>query len=243
MALASVLLIGCLGKLWLWLQEWSCDGGLCSSCHYRDQLVSRNTWQREHGLYASVSGCPSQMSQIALPRSLGVKSVHTVTTNALLLCCSWRRMQKPQSIFYLPSRIWWFFFFSFCFCLFPFHLKCSLVGQKDCSKKSHEIQLFLHGSFIYRGQYWRRLPKQEVVNCGQFSVSHLAAYFIYISPGGRLLALLSVGNLPWLPAACCTTRLLFLWSRPISVLKYTPFWRSDGIFMKLFIVCEDFACI
>lgn len=116
-----------------------------------------------------------------------------------------------------------FFFFSFCFCLFPFHLKCSLVGQKDCSKKSHEIQLFLHGSFIYRGQYWRRLPKQEVVNCGQFSVSHLAAYFIYISPGGRLLALLSVGNLPWLPAACCTTRLLFLWSRPISVLKYTPF--------------------
>lgn len=141
MALASVSLIGCLGKLWLWLQEqWSCDGGLCSSCHYRDQLVSRNTWQREHGLYASVSGCPSQMSQIAVPRSLSVKSVHTVTMNALLLCCFWRRMQKPQSIFYLPSRIWCFFHFVFVCFLFTWN--AHLLGRKIVARKVMKYSFF-----------------------------------------------------------------------------------------------------
>lgn len=53
-------------------------------------------------------------------------------------------------------------FFSFYFCFFPFHLKCSLVGQKNSSKKSHEM-LFLHGSFIF----WIILETVTYAGCGE----------------------------------------------------------------------------
>lgn len=101
----------------------SCDGCLCSVCHYCDQLVSRDPWQMQHGL-CSVSGF--QTNSVAVTRSLS--NVDTLSLQ-MHFCYLFLKNNAEATVYctlQIESSV-----LSFYFCLFPFHLKCSLVGQRN----------------------------------------------------------------------------------------------------------------
>lgn len=150
----------------------------------------------QRGLCLSVSGCPFQMNPVAVTRSLS----NVDTLSLLMHLCYLSLRNNAEATVYgtlqIESSV-----LSFYFYLFPFHLKCSLVGQRNSIARKVLKRSFFYIFFLYCGQYWSRLPEWDG-NCRQFSVSQLAACFICASPAGRPHALLGVGSFP--SAACST---------------------------------------
>lgn len=131
----------------------SCDGCLCSGCHCCDQLASRDPWQTQHGLCSSVSGF--QTNPVAVSRSLS--NVDTLSLQ-MHFCYLFLKNNAEATMYCTlqiePSVL------SFYFCLFPFHLKCSPVGQRNgIARKVLKHSFFYMFFFLYCGQYWRRLPE------------------------------------------------------------------------------------
>lgn len=107
----------------------------------------------QHGL-CSVSG--SQTNPVAVTRSLS--NVDTLSLQ-MHFCYLFLKNNAEATVYctlQIESSV-----LSFYFCLFPFHLKCSLVGQRnsiarEVLKRSFFYMFFFF--FLYCGQYWRRLP-------------------------------------------------------------------------------------
>lgn len=119
----------------------SCDGCLCSVCHYCDQLVSRDPWQMQHGL-CSVSGF--QTNSVAVTRSLS--NVDTLSLQ-MHFCYLFLKNNAEATVYctlQIESSV-----LSFYFCLFPFHLKCSLVGQRNSIAREVLKRSFFYMVFFY----------------------------------------------------------------------------------------------